>query len=278
MIEDMTVRNLAPTTQRSYLHQVAKFDRFCGCRLRDAGIEDVRRYQVHLVEKGISWGALNQTVAALRFFFGVTMGRSDLPQRVARARDPRRLPVVLSAEEVAMFLEAIPGLRDRVALTLAYAGGLRVSETARLKVANIDSKRMIIRVEQGKGGKDRQVMLSDRLLELLRSYYRLTRPKLTVWMFPGSVEGQPIRPWSLHRACVIAREVAGLNKQVTPHTLRHSFATHLLEAGTDIRVIQVLLGHSSPTTTALYTQVATNTIRATRSPLDRLPMRGSPFL
>jgi site-specific recombinase XerD len=270
------VRNLAPRTQDSYLHQVAKFDRFCGCRLRDADIEDIRRYQVHLVQKGISWGALNQTVAALRFFFGVTMGRSDLPHRIARARDPRRLPVVLSAEEVAMFLEAIPGLRDRVALTVAYAAGLRVSEAARLKVADIDSKRMIIRVEQGKGGKDRQVMLSERLLDLLRSYYRSTRPKPTVWMFPGSVEGKPVRPWNLHQACVVARDVAGLKKQVTPHTLRHSFATHLLEAGTDLRIIQVLLGHSSPTTTALYVQVATNTIRATRSPLDLLPVRGSP--
>ena len=276
MIEDMTIRNLAPSTQQSYIFQVQKFSQYFGRPLREADIEDVRCYQVLMVSRRVSWGQLNQAVGALRFFFGVTMGRSILPERIPYARAHHQLPVILSAEEVVNFLEAVQGLRNRMALTLAYAAGLRVSEAARLKVGDIDSKRGIIRVEHGKGGKDRQVMLSDRLLGLLRSYYRRADPKPAVWMFPGRAEGQPISAEVLHHACAIAREVANLDKHVTPHTLRHSFATHLLEAGTDIRIIQVLLGHSNLTTTALYTQVATNTIRATGSPLDRLPSRGAP--
>ncbi len=276
MIEDMTVRNLSPATQRSYVHHVAKFSRHFGRPLREAGLEDVRAYQVHLVSQAVSWGALNQAVCALRFFFGVTMGRSDLPERIAYARASRRLPVVLSADEVARFLEAIWGLRNRTALTLAYATGLRVSEVTRLKIADIDSGRGIIRVEQGKGGKDRQVMLSEPLLRILRAYWRMARPRPRTWLFPGRDPDRPLHPQVLHGACAIARETADLDKHVTPHTLRHSFATHLLEAGTDIRIIQALLGHSSLTTTALYAQVATSTIRGTASPLDSLPLRGSP--
>jgi integrase/recombinase XerD len=276
MIEDMTVRNLAPATQRSYVHHVAKFSRHFGRPLRKAGIEDVRAYQVHLVSQAVSWGALNQAVCALRFFFGVTLGRRDLPERIAYARQSRRLPVILSAEEVARFLEAVWGLRNRAALTLAYSTGLRVSEVTHLKVTDIDSGRGIIRVEQGKGGKDRQVMLSDPLLRILRAYWRLARPKPRTWLFPSRDVSRPIQPKVLHDACAVARETAGLDKHVTPHTLRHSFATHLLEAGTDIRIIQALLGHSSLTTTALYAQVATSTISGTASPLDSLTLRGSP--
>jgi site-specific recombinase XerD len=276
MIEDMTVRNLAQTTQQSYVHHVAKFSRHFGRPLREAGIEDVRAYQLHLVAQAVSWGTLNQAVCALRFFFGVTMGRSDLPERIAYARRPRRLPVILSADEVARFLEAVWGLRNRTALTLAYATGLRVSEVTRLKVTDIDSRRGIIRVEQGKGGKDRQVMLSDQLLNILRTYWRQTRPRPRTWLFPGRDLSRPIHPQVLHNACALAREAADLDKQVTSHTLRHSFATHLLEAGTDIRIIQVLLGHGSLTTTALYAQVATSTISGTVSPLDRLKMEVTP--
>jgi len=276
MIEDMTVRNLALTTQRSYVHHVAKFSRHFGRPLREAGIEDVRAYQLHLVAQAVSWGTVNQAVCALRFFFGVTMGRSDLPERIAYARQSRRLPVILSADEVARFLEAVWGLRNRTALTLAYATGLRVSEVTRLKVSDIDSRRGIIRVEQGKGGKDRQVMLSDQLLNILRAYWRLTRPRPRIWLFPSRDLNRPIHPRVLNGACALARETADLDKQVTSHTLRHSFATHLLEAGTDIRIIQALLGHSSLTTTALYAQVATSTISGTVSPLDRLNLRGSP--
>jgi site-specific recombinase XerD len=276
MIEDMTVRNLAVSTQRSYVHHVAKFSRFFGRPLGEAGIEDVRAYQVHLVARAVSWGSLNQAVGALRFFFGVTMGRSDLPERIAYARQSRRLPVILSAEEVVRFLEAVWGLRNRTALTVAYAAGLRVSEVTRLRVGDIDSGRGIIRVEHGKGGKDRQVMLSQSLLRILRGYWRLARPKPRTWLFPRRDGQQPIHTRVLHEACAIALEAANLDKPVTPHTLRHSFATHLLEAGTDIRIIQVLLGHSNLSTTALYAQVATSTISGTLSPLDRLTLRGSP--
>jgi len=274
MMEDMSVRNLSVATQRCYVFHVAKFGRFFGHPLLEAKIEDVRKYQVSLVGRNLSWGQLNQAVAALRFFFGVTLGRPDLPARIPYPRGHRKLPVILSPEEVTTFLESVQGLRNRITLTVAYAGGLRISEAARLKVSDIDSRRMVIRIEHGKGGNDRQVMLADGLLELLRSYYRAASPKPDVWLFPSfSDHTKHICPCVLHRACAIAREFAHLDKHVTPHTLRHSFATHLLEAGTDIRVIQALLGHSSLTTTALYVHVATRTISTTVSPFDRLQVR-----
>lgn len=224
--------------------------------------------QVHLVATGISWPSLNQTVCALRFFYGVTLGHSTIPERISYAREPRTLPVVLSADEVVTFLEAIPNLKSRIALTTVYATGLRVSEVVSLKIADIDSQRMVIRVEQGKGGKDRYVMLSQQLLRILRAYWRLTRP--THWLFPCRDGVRPLDPAVLHVACRSARIASGLSKLVTAHTLRHSFATHLLESGIDIRVIQVLLGHASLASTARYTQVATKTISQTPSPLDRL--------
>ena len=183
MVEDMTVRNLSPATQRSYLDAVAKFSRFFGKSPERLELEDVRTYQVHLASQGIAWATLNQTVAALRFFYGVTLGRPEIPERIAYAREPRRLPVVLSADEVVRFLEAVPSLKSRTALTTAYAAGLRVSEVVALKVADIDSGRMLIRVEQGKGGKDRYVMLSAQLLAILRTYWRLARPRH--WLFRG---------------------------------------------------------------------------------------------
>ena len=186
----------------------------------------------------------------------------------------RKLPVVLSADEVVRFLEAVPSLKSRTALTTAYAAGLRASEVVLLKVADIDSERMVIRVEHGKGGKDRYVMLSPQLLRILRSYWRLARPQH--WLFPGRDEDRPLAPTVLHAACRSARAAAGLSKQVTVHTLRHSFATHLLENGTDIRIIQVLLGHTNLSSTARYTQVSTKTIRNTPSPLDRLRLEVVP--
>lgn len=268
MIEDMTIRNLSPATQRSYIHAVAKLSRYFNRSPDKIDIEDVRAYQVHLVGSGISWPALNQNVCALRFFYGVTMHRADLPERIPYAREPRKLPVILSADEVVRFLEAVPGLKSRTALTVAYAAGLRVSEVVRLKVNDIDSSRMMLRVEQGKGGKDRHAMLSAQLLKILRGYWRLVRPHH--WLFPGRGENKPIDQMVLHAACRSACQATGLTKRVTVHTLRHSFATHLLEAGSDIRVIQVLLGHSNLSTTARYTQVADTTIRRTTSPLDRL--------
>lgn len=268
MIEDMTVRNLSPATQRSYLHAVSKFSRYFGRSPDRLGLEDVRTFQVHLVANGISWPALNQTVCALRFFYGVTLGQAEIPERIAYARTPRKLPVVLNADEVIRFLEAVPSLKTRTALTTAYAAGLRASEAVGLKVGNIDSGRGVIRVEHGKGGKDRTVMLSAQLLRILRTYWRLARPK--EWLFPGRDGSGPIDVTVLHAACRSARAAAGIDKRVTVHTLRHSFATHLLENGTDIRIIQVLLGHNHLSSTARYTKVSNGLIRRTQSPLDRL--------
>jgi integrase/recombinase XerD len=274
MIEDMTVRNLSPATQRSYLHAVSKFSRFFGRSPDTLTLEDVRTFQVHLASKGVAWASLNQTVAALRFFYGVTLGLAAVPERIAYAREPRRLPVVLSADEVVRFLEAVPSLKARTALTTAYAAGLRVSEVTRLRVGDIDSGRMLIHVENGKGGKERYVMLSAQLLGILRTYWRLARP--AQWLFPGRDADRPIEPTVLHAVCRSARAAAGINKKVTAHILRHSFATHLLESGTDIRVIQVLLGHAHLSTTARYTQVSQLTIGRTASPLERLTLEVVP--
>ena len=274
MIEDMTVRNLSPATQRSYVHAVTKFSRFFGCSPDRLDLEDVRTFQVHLVAGGVSWSAFNQTVCALRFFFGVTLGRAGLPERIPHAREPRKLPVVLSADEVVRFLDAVSWLKHRAALTTAYAAGLRVSEVVNLKVTDIDSSRMLIRVEQGKGAKDRYVMLSPQLLGILRSYWRLTRP--VRWLFPGRDADHSLHPFVLQGACRSARAAAGLDKRVMMHTLRHSFATHLLESGTDIRIIQALLGHSSLQTTARYTQVTISTIGQTPRLLARLQLDLTP--
>jgi site-specific recombinase XerD len=274
MIDDMTIRNMSPTTQRSYLHAVTKFSRHFARSPERLDLEDVRAFQVHLVATGISWPALNQTVCALRFFYGVTLGHAEIPERIPYAREPRKLPVVLSADEVVRFLEAVPSLKTRAALTTAYAAGLRASEAVGIKLADIDGGRMVIRVEHGKGGKDRYVMLSAQLLGILRTYWRLARP--THWLFPGRDASKPIDVQVLHAACRSACAAAGLAKRVTVHTLRHSFATHLLESGTDIRIIQVLLGHSNLSSTARYTQVSNGLIRQTESPLDRLGLEVVP--
>ncbi len=274
MIEDMTVRNLSPATQRSYLHAVTKFSRHFGRSPDLLGIEDVRAFQVFLVSQGISWPALNQTVCALRFFYGVTLNRAEIPERIAYARTPRKLPAILSADEVVRFLEAVPSLKTRTALTAAYGAGLRASEAVNLKVADIDSDRMLIQVRHGKGARDRTVMLSPQLLTILRTYWRLARPR--EWLFPGRDETKPLDVQVLHAACRSATRAAGLSKRVSVHTLRHSFATHLLESGVDIRIIQVLLGHKSLSTTARYTQVATTTIARTQSPLERLSLEVVP--
>ena len=274
LIDDMTIRNLSPATQRSYLHAVAKFSRHFGRAPDTLGLGEVRDFQVHLVAKGVSWGALNQTVCALRFFYGVTLGEPTVPERIPYARTPRKLPVILSADEVVRFLEAVSSLKSRAALTTAYAAGLRASEVAGLMIADIDSARGVIRVRHGKGAKDRDVMLSTQLLGILRAYWRLARPQR--FLFPGRDENRPISPTVLHAACRSAVEAAGLSKRVTLHTLRHSFATHLLENGADIRVIQALLGHSNLSSTARYTHVAAHIIRATPSPLDRLTLEVTP--
>jgi integrase/recombinase XerD len=275
MIEDMKVRNLSPVTQRCYVHAVTKFARHFNRSPGRLGLAEVREYQVHLTSTVISWASFNVAVCALRFFYGVTLGRPAMIERIPYARKRRQLPVILSAEEVARFLAAVPSRKHRTALMTAYAAGLRVSEVVRLKIADIDSSRMLIRVEQGKGGRDRYIMLSPQLLVVLRAYWREARPEH--WLFSGQDESRPLDASVLQAACRTARERAKLGKPVTVHTLRHCFATHLLEAGTDIRTIQVLLGHRDLSTTARYTQVAATTIGNVISPFDRLRlMEGTP--
>ena len=268
MIEDMTIRKLAPKTQQGYIRTVKDFAGFLGRSPDTASFEDVRRYQLHLATSGVGVPSLNHTVSTLRFFFKVTLGRSEIENHTQFVREPRKLPVVLSPEEVARFLDAAPGLKYKAALSAAYGAGLRVSEVVALKVSDIDSKRMVIRIEQGKGHKDRYVMLSPRLLELLRAWYKAARPQ--GWLFPGLNPVNPMTTRQLARACHAAAHMAEIGKRVSPHTLRHSFATHLLEQNVDVRVIQVLLGHAKLDTTALYTRVATKTIREIMSPLDRI--------
>lgn len=274
MQQDMVMRGLGSHTQNDYVRHVRNFAAFLG-RPPDTGTaEDIRQYQLHQHETGVGPATINSTVSALRFLFTVTLNRRDLSRTLVITRNPRKLPEVLSVEEAARLLEAAPGIKYKAALGVAYGAGLRVSEVAHLKVDDIDSTRMLIRVEQGKGRKDRNAMLSPQLLELLRVWWREGRRRGVMlphgWLFPGRSCTDPISSRQLHRAVQEAAEVAGLRKRVSPHTLRHSFATHLLEDGTDIRIIQVLLGHSKLETTALYAKVSTRTIHAVAGPLDRL--------
>ena len=271
MIEDMSLRHFGEKTQKDYIRVVKNLTIFLGRSPDTAIAEDLRRFQLQLTESRVRPPTINFTVTALRFFFTVTLDRADAIKHLTFVAEPRKIPVVLSPEEVARFLEAAPGVKYKAAFSVAYGAGLRVSEVAALKVADIDSKRMMLRVEQGKGHRDRYAMLSPVLLELLRDWWRIARPK--AWLFPGQDPLQPMSTRQLNRACHAAAHMAEITKRVSPHTLRHSFATHLLEQNTDIRVIQVLLGHSKLETTALYTHIATNTIRAVMSPLERLSLK-----
>jgi integrase/recombinase XerD len=272
MIEDMTVRNFSSETQRNYIRAVKNLTQFLGKSPDMATPEDLRLFQLDMTKTGVRPPAINGTVSGLRFFFGVTIDRPEVTKPLTFVAEPRRIPVVLSPGEVLRFLEAAPGPKYKAALSAAYGAGLRVSEVAALKVSDIDSTRMMLRIEQGKGRKDRFAMLSPQLLDLLRDWWRIARPR--VWLFPGQNPVNPMTTRMLNRACHAAAHMAEIKKRVTPHTLRHSFATHLLEQNIDIRVIQVLLGHAKLDTTALYTRVATNTIREVMSPLDRLtPLR-----
>jgi integrase/recombinase XerD len=268
MIEDMAVRHLASETQRNYIRAVKTLASFLGRSPDTATAEDLRLFQLHLNATHVRPPTINATVTALRFFFSVTLDRADATRHLSFVHEPRKLPIVLSPGEVARLLEAAPGVKYKAALSVAYGAGLRVSEVVSLKVSDIDSTRMMLRVERGKGGKDRHAMLSPRLLELLRDWWRIARPQ--VWLFPGRDPIDPMSTRQLNRACHAAAHMAEIAKRITPHTLRHSFATHLLEQNIDIRVIQVLLGHAKLDTTALYTRVAANTIRDVMSPLDRL--------
>jgi len=275
MIEDMTVRKFAETTRNDYIRHVKTFTAFLGRSPDTATPEDLRLFQLHQSETGVRPPTINSSVTALRFFFTVTLDRGDMARHLTFVREPRKMPVVLSPEEVARLLEAAPGPKYKAALGAAYGAGLRVSEVVSLKVPDIDSKRMLLRIEQGKGRKDRHAMLSPQLLELLRDWYRIARPQ--IWLFPGQNPVNHLTTRQFNRAVHAAATMAEIKKRVSAHTLRHSFATHLLEQNIDIRVIQVLLGHAKLDTTALYTRVATNTIRAVMSPLDRLtPLRQEP--
>jgi len=274
MLEDMAMHGLRADTQRDYVRVVRSFAAFLGRPPDTATAEDVRRFQVHQRESGVQPPTINCSVSALRFLFTVTLDRPDLSRRLVLARYPRKLPAVLSVEEVGRLLEAAPGIKYKAILGTAYGAGLRVSEVASLKVDDIDSTRMLIRVEQGKGRKDRNAMLSPQLLTLLRLWWKEGKRRSVMlphgWLFPGRSCTDPISTRQINRAIHEAAEAAGIRKRVSPHTLRHSFATHLLEQDVDIRVIQVLLGHSKLDTTALYARVATKTIRSVTSPLERL--------
>ena len=270
MIEDMTVRNFGAHTQSDYVRAVKKLAAFLGRSPDTATAEDLRRFQIDLVGNGVTPSTVNSTVTALRFFFSTTMDRPDRTRHLALVHQPRKIPVVLSPEEVVRLLEMTPDVKYQTAFSVAYGAGLRVSEVAALKVSDIDSDRMRLRVERGKGSKDREAMLSERLLEQLRDWWRFARP--TTWLFAGQDPINHISTRQLNRVCHMAAQSARITKRVTPHTLRHSFATHLMEQGVDIRVIQVLLGHAKLETTALYTKVASNVIRDVTSPLDQLAL------
>ena len=270
MIEDMEIRNLSPNTQLSYLQQVTGFARYCHRSPEEVGPEEIRAYQVYVTnERKLAPGSLCLIAAALRFLYKVTLKREWVDAEIPLPKKPFKLPVILSREEVAHFFESIASLKHRTILMAAYAAGLRVSEVTRLKLTDIDSQRMMVRVDQGKNRKDRYVMLSPQLLEILRAYWKVTHPK--VWLFPGDIPGRPITRGAVADACQKARRVAGIKKPITPHSLRHGFASHLLEAGTDVRTIQLLMGHRSLATTARYLKVATTTVCATTSPFDLLP-------
>ena len=268
MIEDMTIRNLSPTTQASYVHWVKSFARHIGRSPDRATLEDVRAFQLHLVQRKIAWATLNQAVSGLRFFFGITLGRTDLPVRIPYARKAKTLPVVLGADTVGRLLEAVDDLTCRVALATAYATGLRTSEVVAIRIEHIETERKLIRVACGKGAKDRYVPLSPGLHTLLRGYWKVVRTR--PWLFMDEARTGPLTTATLNAAIKDAAAKIGVADAVTVKTLRHCFATHLLEQGTDIRVIQVLLGHAQLTTTARYTKVSNTLIAATPSPLDRL--------
>jgi site-specific recombinase XerD len=277
MVEDMTVRGFTACTQRGYIAAVRNFTAFLGRSPDQASAEDLRRYQLHMRSRGASATTMNAAVSALRFFFGVSLGRGDASVGMTTVRQPRRLSVILSPAEVARVLDAAPGLKAKAALSLSYGAGLRASEVVSLKVTDIDRSRQVIRVEQGKGRKDRYAMLSDDLLALLRDWWRTGREKGVMlpggWLFPGQNPVNHLTTRQLNRMFHAAKAAAEIDKPVSLHSLRHCFATHLLEQKVDIRVIQVLLGHKKLDTTAHYSRVDSTTLKAVKSPLEQLPAR-----
>jgi site-specific recombinase XerD len=273
MIDDMRMRKMAEHTQEGYIRAVRKLAAFLGRSPDTATVEDLRRFQLHLVDAGTGPVTINATITGLKFFFDITLSQPELMAKMQHVRVPRTLPVILSREEVARLIAAAPNLKHQAALSVAYGAGLRVSEVVALKVTDIDSQRMALRVEQGKGRKDRYAMLSPVLLERLRAWWRLGHAQGKIlpggWLFPGLDPMDSLSARQLNRAVHLAADAAKIDKRVTPHTLRHSFATHLLEQKVDIRVIQVLLGHKKLETTSMYAQVATDLLRSVISPLDK---------
>ena len=271
MLEDMRVRRLSPFTQRTYVETVARFARYFDRSPDQLGPEQIRTYQVYLAtERRLATSSLLVAVAALRFLYRVTLQRRwSFDDLIPAPKKPQSLPVVLSQQEVVRFLDAVKAAKHRAILTTCYAAGLRISEAIGLTVSAIDSERMVLRIAKGKGQKDRYVMLSPKLLAVLRAWWKVQRPRH--WLFPGEHPSAPITRSAVQLACRAAARRAGLAKAVTPHSLRHAFAVHLLEAGTDLRTIQLLLGHRSLQTTARYLRVATTKVCSTASPLDLLP-------
>jgi len=274
MIDDMTIRNMSPCTKKVYVYAVARFAAFHRRSPDQLTIEDVRDYRLHLIARGLQPASINPSMGALRFFYGVTLGRKDMVDAIPYARKADKLPPVMTGDEVVRFLRAVDDRRMRTLFTTIYAAGLRVSEAVALTAKDIDSDRMVLIVRQGKGRKDRYVMLSEQLLAILRDHFRRTRPR--EWLFPGADPSRPITVRTVQRACREAVAAAGLDPSVTVHTLRHSFATHLLEQGVDIRVIQDLLGHRNIASTTRYARVAVNAIRQIQSPLERLNIEPTP--
>jgi len=276
MIDDMTLRKLKPKTQATYLRAVLRFTRFFGRSPDLASPEDLRRFQLHLVEQNVSSTTINATITGLKFFFGVSLERASALKRMSRVRKPQKLPQVLSVEEVERLLAGASNPKHRAALAVAYGAGLRASEVVHLKIADVDSERMIVRVVQGKGRRDRYAMLSPSLLELLRAWWREGHAQGKMlqggWLFPGRNPVNPLSTRQLNHACHLAARTADLDKRISMHTLRHSFATHLLENKVDIRVIQVLLGHRKLETTARYSHVATHMLTEVTSPLEQLAL------
>ena len=275
MLDDMRMRKMAEHTQDGYIRAVRKLPAVLGRSPDTATIEQLRRFQLHLVDTGTGPVTINATITGLRFFFDITLGHPELLAKMQPVRVPRTLPVVLSREEAARLIAAAPNLKHQAAMSVAYGAGLRVSEIVSLKVSDVDSQRMTLRVQQGKGRKDRYAMLSPVLLERLRAWWRLGHAQGKIrgdgWLFPGLDPVDPVTARQLNRAVHQAADAAKIDKRVTPHILRHSFATHLLEQKVDIRVIQVLLGHKKLETTSLYAQVATDLLRSVISPLDNPP-------
>ena len=276
MIDDMVLRKLNPLTQKAYLRAVIKLTGFLARSPDTATAEDLRQFQLHMASDGVTNKTINATITGLRFFFEVTLEDCQVLRRMSSVHEPRSLPVILSPEEVKRLLEAAANLKYKAALATAYGAGLRASEVTHLKVSDIDSQQMLIRIEQGKGSKDRNAKLSPMLLTLLQQWWRFARTERKMlnggWLFPGQNPVNPLSTRQFSLAFHSAATVAGINKHVSLHSLRHAFATHLLEQGVDIRVIQVLLGHAKLETTALYSQVATTTLRDTQSPLDALDL------